>query len=512
MKDMNRGELDGLLKAGVPPKTIISSMQQRTGKRRLEITPKDLYNLAAKLLREQLGTRTPIQALVTDLEAAGMRPKYKTTSNGRVTHLFFIHPETLQLWKRHPDVMLMDCTYKTNKFRMPLLNIVFPTGLHTTIQLGLCFMSSEKEEDYKWALACLKAALTECGAPDPPIVVTDREKALMNALSEVFPNTTYLLCVWHVLKNVTKHCRRDFPRDEVPGALQAFQAFIRDWTELLHAPTEAVYYTRLEAFRANHPKTCTDYCESTWLTPYKELLVSAWIDQYAHFGHTETSRVEGAHACLKASIRVSTMDLYATFKRINAFWETQIELYDQAMEASKTKCPVRAQAPIFTQLLTRVYPWALNKIIQQYMLHRKYRTQPPPNPTPCSGKFMKTWGLPCWHKIRQCEQNGEVLQLAEIHVHWLYEREDTIRKYRNQLEDLLEPSVIRGKGRPKEGTPDTSTRREKSHWEVTEPGYSLQVKGAQAARRPKNFMTKELSRLSLGGHLGNDGRDRPWEL
>jgi len=48
--------------------------------------------------------------------------------------------------------MLMDCTYKTNKFRMPLLNIVFPTGLHTTIQLGLCFMYSETEKDYEYVM------------------------------------------------------------------------------------------------------------------------------------------------------------------------------------------------------------------------------------------------------------------------------------------------------------------------------------------------------------------------
>ncbi len=97
MQALDLDKMNGLLKAGVPPKTIISSIQQETGIRRLEITPKDLYNRSAKLLKEQLGTRTPIQALIIDLEAAGMRPKYVTTSNGRVSHLFFIHPKALQL-------------------------------------------------------------------------------------------------------------------------------------------------------------------------------------------------------------------------------------------------------------------------------------------------------------------------------------------------------------------------------------------------------------------------------
>jgi hypothetical protein len=85
------------------------------------------------------------------------------------------------------------------------------------------------------------------------------------------------------------------------------------------------------------------YCEKTWLTPYKEKLVSAWVNQLTHFGHTETSRVEGAHSCLKANIRVSTMDLYAVWNRIEAFWNRQMELYDQSMEISKTMTPSRAQ-------------------------------------------------------------------------------------------------------------------------------------------------------------------------
>jgi hypothetical protein len=147
-------------------------------------------------------------------------------------------------------------------------------------------------------------------------VITDREKALMNALFGDLPEhylLRYLLCVWHMLKNVTKHCRHDFSRDGVPGALEAFQIFMKDWSELLHSLIEEVYQTRLKAFRINHPKECTDYCEDTWLTPYKKFLVSVWVDQYPYFEHTEISRVEGAHACLKASIRVSIMDFYATY-------------------------------------------------------------------------------------------------------------------------------------------------------------------------------------------------------
>jgi hypothetical protein len=146
---LNLSSYDALLEAGTPVKTVLSSIQRANGRRLLEITAKDLYNRCQKLLKLRLRTRTPIQALLANLEAAGMHPRWRLDKKGHVKQLFFLHPEALQLYKQYPDVLLMDCTYKTNKFRMPLLNIVFPIGLHTTIQLGLCFMRKEKEKHYR---------------------------------------------------------------------------------------------------------------------------------------------------------------------------------------------------------------------------------------------------------------------------------------------------------------------------------------------------------------------------
>jgi hypothetical protein len=70
-----------------------------------------------------------------------------------------------------------------------------------------------------------------------------------------------------------------------------------------------------------------------------------------------------------------------------------------------------------------------------------------------------------------------------VHPHWLYKREDTIREYRNEVEDVLEPSVVTGKGRPKKQkrAPDTFTRRDKSHWEMADWGFSLEVMVGRAA-------------------------------
>lgn len=49
----------------------------------------------------------------------------------------------------------------------------------------------------------------------PVVVVTDKEVAMMNAIFAVFPSATYLLCRWHINKNVLAKCKKLLRRKKV---------------------------------------------------------------------------------------------------------------------------------------------------------------------------------------------------------------------------------------------------------------------------------------------------------
>lgn len=49
----------------------------------------------------------------------------------QLTHLFRIVSCSIDFQSK-PNVILMDCTYKTNVFEMPLLDMVGVTGMNTT--------------------------------------------------------------------------------------------------------------------------------------------------------------------------------------------------------------------------------------------------------------------------------------------------------------------------------------------------------------------------------------------
>ncbi len=75
---------------------------------------------------------------------------------GHLHHLFFAHRSSLELFKAHPEVLLLDCTYKTNKFHMPFLKIVRVTSMNSTFFVAFCFMRQEKEEDFYWVFQQLQ--------------------------------------------------------------------------------------------------------------------------------------------------------------------------------------------------------------------------------------------------------------------------------------------------------------------------------------------------------------------
>lgn len=46
------------------------------------------------------------------------------------------------------EVLIMDCTYKSNKYRLPLLNVVGTTCLNSTFYAAFGFLLQDRKEDF----------------------------------------------------------------------------------------------------------------------------------------------------------------------------------------------------------------------------------------------------------------------------------------------------------------------------------------------------------------------------
>ncbi|KAL0217417.1 hypothetical protein RCL1_007998 [Eukaryota sp. TZLM3-RCL] len=106
-----------------------------------------------------------------------------------LTILYLIRKSSLALSQNFHFVLLADCTYKTNRFRIPLFVVGGKVFDNKTFTLAYRFMDSETENDYHWTLQQLRETTNKI----PDVFVTDRELALINALKTEYPATTHML-------------------------------------------------------------------------------------------------------------------------------------------------------------------------------------------------------------------------------------------------------------------------------------------------------------------------------
>src|ERR1044072_4594409 len=110
-----------------------------------------------------------------------------------VKAIFWSHPISTQLFNLFPTVVLIDSTYKTNRYRILLLEMVGVTSTHMTFTIAFGYMTNETEPEVTWALDKLKALLLQ--QDDMPYVIdTNKDNSLMNAVQTVFPSSAHLLC------------------------------------------------------------------------------------------------------------------------------------------------------------------------------------------------------------------------------------------------------------------------------------------------------------------------------
>ena len=130
----------------------------------------------------------------------------------------------------------MDCIYKTNLYCLLLLHTVGMTPWNKTFTSSYCFLRDEKEDDYIWALT----AIAETFRVHPKVIVTDDEKALINAIEDIFPDTKHILCLWHVYNCILTHAAKAFNGIETESTKQ----FLKEWSALTSTTLVEEFKTR----------------------------------------------------------------------------------------------------------------------------------------------------------------------------------------------------------------------------------------------------------------------------
>ncbi|KAI1005615.1 hypothetical protein K3495_g2602, partial [Podosphaera aphanis] len=212
-----------------------------------EVDHRDIYNINAQIHRSSQHGLSILQAFInylTQQRANGsVFFEYSQDALGHLNYLFFLDTRSIELLNESPDILLMDCTYKTNKFGMPLLEILGVDNLNSSFTTGYYFLDRENEQNYDKAVTHLKSLYLH--NRHPSVFGTDCELALMNAIDRHFlhSKTSRIICFWHTCKNLMVNCKARLETEE------RWKEFERFFSDVVHSMTPEEYLDRVEEFK-----------------------------------------------------------------------------------------------------------------------------------------------------------------------------------------------------------------------------------------------------------------------
>ncbi|XP_058756891.1 protein FAR1-RELATED SEQUENCE 5-like [Vicia villosa] len=205
LKDHDRKFVNEMTEYNMAARYIVAALKDKSIENLMSVT--QVHTSRATYRTSKRGALTEMQMLLSLIH----QEKYKCWTRNMdnsyvVADIFWTHPNSVKLLNMFHLVLIFDCTYKTNMYRIPLLEIVGVRSTKLTFSVAFGCLEHEREDYLSWTFETLKE-LFSSEKLLPKVVVADRELALMNAMESVFPNATHLWCSFHISNNVSMKYR-----------------------------------------------------------------------------------------------------------------------------------------------------------------------------------------------------------------------------------------------------------------------------------------------------------------
>ncbi|KAL5146400.1 Protein FAR1-RELATED SEQUENCE 5 [Glycine soja] len=497
-----------MTKSMVKPKNILLTLKEHNADSYTTI--KQIYNARSAYRSSIRGADTEMQHLMKLLERDQYIHWHRLKDEVVVRDLFWCHPDAVN-------------TYKTNRYRLPLLDFVGVTPTAMTFSAGFAYLEAERVNNIVWALERFRGLFLRHDRL-PLVIVTDRDLALMNAVKTVFPESTNLLCRFHIDKNVKAKCK------SLIGEKNAWDYVMDSWGTLVDCPSEYEFHESHQKFQV----VCSpwpmfvDYVNDTWIIPHKEKFITAWTNKVMHLGNTATNRVESAHWALKRVLQNSVGDLCSVWDAMNNMITLQHVEIKASFETSTHVVGHVYKKTLYKRLLGMVSRDALNQIASEIDRLRYLGN----NLSSCGCVMRSTHDLPCACELSRYTAGS--IPLESVHLFWrrlcfsdqgLCEMEVTIKEeikviskrfdeldvagkvtLKSKLREIAypdhnsmcpPPSKVNTKGAPKKSMKrsQTSTKRDPSYWEYVDAFHSVQSSNSPVKRSASCSQPRQPTRI-----------------
>ena len=107
----------------------------------------------------------------------------------------------LELAAKYMDLLVMDTTFGTSRFRMKHWVMCGKNNNNRTVIFAEGLIIQETKELFVWLLNIIKNNFTAL----PKFILIDSDPALIAAVETVYPEANLKLCGWHTVNNIKNH-------------------------------------------------------------------------------------------------------------------------------------------------------------------------------------------------------------------------------------------------------------------------------------------------------------------
>jgi MULE transposase domain len=521
-----------LLTPTIRTNDIFTTLQKQFPDRQHTFSKRLIQNLRQKLQQEKLGGYTPTQALIKDLvekhvyhdvlwddgKGTGCHQQDDTETISRAKRrrpeaIFWSYPWCETMYKRFPWVLQMDNTYNTNRKRMYLFQITVVTNLGSIANVGFGLLRSEKEEGFYWVVEALDRFRTYLQLPSPTVIITDKEMALKNALSAVFPSTQQQLCIFHLNKNmalnIKRKCKdatsaeeinaedeavepplrslddleaesdkeeedededigvRDLNRPAIEGATDYTLPGLLDdtpfgiytlWRVMVYTAKEEDFDNAWERMQTEFNRPSLVSYVKKHLIPFKEQWACCYINRYMNFGQRTTSPTEASHRNLKSYLLKGTSTLFRLAEVIQTMLMNAQTAFEKEVDRQETHLRRIYMGQTWLGHSNRDISYrGVNILAKQKYLTMRYLSSRSVVLSPCTGRFRRQYSMPCSHDLFRILSEGGTVKKADWHRFWWLDRS---LDDEDPFLDIEEPLEVTGsRGRPRGSGPFVEQRR-----------------------------------------------------
>ena len=321
-----------------------------------------------------------------------------------------------EIYRKYPEILFVDATYKLNELRMPLYVLLAEDGNGESHIVAVWLITSEDAANIKEMTKIFQRHNEEwCKTVT---IMADKDFTERNIFLQQFPQAYLLICLFHVLKTF----RREITSEKVGITAAERYMVLEIMQRMAYSTSEEMYMKCYEELKETKLTKVIEYFNSNW-----HEIRTQWVNGLKDDSLTYQNRTNN---CVE-SINQKLKSVISKFSRLPQFCKELVGVLSALqMERDHRAITVFQKVPVkpysldstehhYMEILT---PYALSFVVCQIELADKVKiksevegsfeiestTQCTVTATrfECNCSFRKTMQLPCQHIFavhRQCE-------------------------------------------------------------------------------------------------------------